>query len=395
MPPCDTAPVFGGKSRSLKCDSKSITRMSNKKPLSVGAVRGMTATGFGVLIVIFGWATGYFDGPGFEVKIEPAPAEVFERRNLDEIGCAEEEHAPAAGGGEPDSAQTANTPQQNRNLAITHWNAGVTARSFGELTTAEENWAKAIEIDPALTEDIQPHLDAVRTEILARANYLLKSTSHFDLRFDPYDSGMTARVPEIEAALDQAFDEVAALWGLHPHQRTEVLILRRGESDAAAWAAGIYDGRIRLIFGDETPATTLRRTMKHEHTHAAFHRLGIQLPTWLNEGCAEISAGASLARTRAYLADALASGQRLPAPSELDTRWVGWTDADRVRMAYAYSTSFVAWLQNKFGESSPRLLFERIPSQGLETAVLATFGQGLSALEAEHRAWLKEFSRVR
>ncbi|MBT3340631.1 MAG: tetratricopeptide repeat protein [Planctomycetes bacterium] len=458
--------------------------MSREKPLSMGAVRGMTATFFGALVLIFGWLTGYFDGAGVvepkQEAIEPLGA-TFERHSLDEIGCAEDgvaaeqgqdkkpslteqarvalsnsdyaravslcrkalvaepddptirrnlstvlttqAHAIAragdselalahyleaaeydANGGRPAASRArllfdlgrldeadailADLKQEFPNRALVWQISGSCARAFGHLDQAVSDWSRAIELDAAFAENLQPHLDAARAEIAARASYLLKSTSHFDLRYNPLDVGMAARIPAIEQALDQAYDAVSALWGLHPSQRTEVLVLRRGESDAVGWASGLYDGRIRLILDDETREVALSRTMRHEHTHAAFHRLGLTLPTWINEGCAEIAAGASIDRARAYLADALSAGQVLPTPAELRSRWTTWSDADRVRMAYSYATSFLSWLQSQFGDSSPRLLFERVPSQGFDKAVGSTFGKSLSALEAEHRAWL-------
>ncbi|MFK5954982.1 MAG: tetratricopeptide repeat protein [Planctomycetota bacterium] len=251
-------------------------------------------------------------------------------------------------------------------------------RALQEITDALEQSPD----DPYLAE----RASQLRTEEELYRTFLTDATAHFESRFDPEDPDMVAWIPDLKRDLEEAYADVVALLGIQPQQRILVMWLdpEQYQWRAPDWSSGLYDGRVRIVI-DDYPAgkEAIRSTLRHELTHAVLFTLGTRLPTWLQEGMAQIAEGHAVELAR----DGLRA--RLPlriSVQDLDSNWTAWTDRDRVAQAYFYSMAFCGWLEDEYGRGVLHNLFQNVRGHTFEEGWERTFGLSFATVEANHRA---------
>ena len=114
--------------------------------------------------------------------------------------------------------------------------------------------------------------------------------SHFTVSFEgPAEAALAAEALEV---LDRAYWRIGQLLGTYPSEPIAV-VLYTGEqfrdiTRAPSWAAGAYDGVIRVpMRGALDKREELDRVLSHEFTHALIRTLASRgVPAWLNEGLA-------------------------------------------------------------------------------------------------------------
>jgi len=114
--------------------------------------------------------------------------------------------------------------------------------------------------------------------------------SHFTVSFEgPAEAELAAEALEV---LDRAYWRIGQLLGTYPSEPIGV-VLYTGEqfrdiTRAPSWAAGAYDGVIRVpMRGALDKREELDRVLSHEFTHALIRTLASRgVPAWLNEGLA-------------------------------------------------------------------------------------------------------------
>jgi tetratricopeptide (TPR) repeat protein len=114
--------------------------------------------------------------------------------------------------------------------------------------------------------------------------------SHFTVSFEgPAEADLAAEALEV---LDRAYWRVGQLLGTYPSEPVPVVLYTteqfRDITRAPGWAAGAYDGTIRVpMRGALDSPKELDRVLSHEFVHAVVHSLAPRgVPTWLNEGLA-------------------------------------------------------------------------------------------------------------
>lgn len=237
-------------------------------------------------------------------------------------------------------------------------------------------------------ESLRGRLKQLQEEQKAWEGFLTDSSAHFNYRYDPRKPSIVDAVPSLMTDLEDAYQAVAAELGLTPSDRILVLVLdrERYQGGAPKWSGGLYDGRIRLAVGNYgEERESIRATLRHEYTHAALHRLGPQLPTWLHEGFAQMVEGRSPGYARRRLQHAQ---QALPELASLSGNWTAWTDHSRVNQAYDYALSFVQFFRESYGATVYTLLFESVRYHGFEDGFRRTFGKPVELVDAEHREFL-------
>jgi tetratricopeptide (TPR) repeat protein len=113
---------------------------------------------------------------------------------------------------------------------------------------------------------------------------------HFVVSFEgPEDSALGAQAVE---ALERAYWRVGDLLSAFPTSPIPVILYSneqfRDITRSPSWAAGVYDGRIRVpVRGAAANLQELERVLGHEFVHALIRTLSDRpIPAWLNEGLA-------------------------------------------------------------------------------------------------------------
>ncbi len=187
--------------------------------------------------------------------------------------------------------------------------------------------------------------------------------AHFTILFDgPQDYALASRALEV---LEEAYYRIGtALYTFPDHPITVILYTQQQFQDvtrAPAWAAGAYDGRIRIpIRGALDRPEELTRVLSHELTHAMVQAIAPHgVPTWLNEGLAVNFEPGGAAWADGELA---ATTDRLPL-STLAGDFTG-KSADEARIAYAESAVVARRLLEEGGGSAVVAILEDL-SRGL------------------------------
>jgi tetratricopeptide (TPR) repeat protein len=213
----------------------------------------------------------------------------------------------------------ANDPKNAR----LHMGAGMAAAAEKRDTDARDEFDRAIALDPKLTQarallgQIQYRLgdrvaaiqtyDALlaltgddRDALATRERWVREGElqdrmqraigSHFTVSFEgPAEAELAAEALEV---LDRAYWRVGQLLGTYPSEAVPVVLYTteqfRDITRAPGWAAGAYDGTIRVpMRGALDSPKELDRVLSHEFVHAVVHSLAARgVPTWLNEGLA-------------------------------------------------------------------------------------------------------------
>ena len=172
--------------------------------------------------------------------------------------------------------------------------------------------------------------------------------SHFTIAFEgPEQIGLATRALE---SLDRAYWRVGGTLNSYPANPVPVVLYTteqfRDITRAPGWAAGAYDGTIRVpMRGALDRPEELDRVLAHEFTHALLRTLAPRgLPTWLNEGVA-----AALERESIDWATTRVGAAGGPAPLVALTGTFARFDAAQAELAYATSAVAVRTLLDENG----------------------------------------------
>ncbi len=191
-------------------------------------------------------------------------------------------------------------------------------------------------------------------------------SSRFMLRYEAGDISSDIAHSMI-AFLDQEYTRVANQLGCSSTDRLVTIVQTekayRASSDAAEWAGGQYDGRIRLpLFDLKTVTPQTRQTITHELVHACLANLG-QWPAWLHEGLAMKISGQTIpAQYRTKTKADLHAG-RMPRLENMSQSW-SRLDAEHAAKAYAYSFMAVELMLDHYQATGIRNILqspERLP----------------------------------
>ncbi|MFG0318822.1 MAG: peptidase MA family metallohydrolase [Planctomycetota bacterium JB042] len=261
-----------------------------------------------------------------------------------------------------------------------------------DLERSIEAYEKRIELEP--DDWAARQLERARREFAVSADYVDRSSNDFTLKF--LGSGANHAVADaVLALLEDARATVCADLGHYPVDRTMVLLYDddafRRATGAHDWVGGLYDGKIRLPLRDfGRQRKQLAATARHEYTHRVIADLAPNCPTWVNEGIAEwfedggATSHDAIRRLAAEKAD-------IPSFAEMPASFAEQSDAARVRVQYAASQSFLAFLRDRYGLGALREFVLGL-GRGLEVdeAMRRTFGYPLADLEA---LWRREILR--
>jgi Tetratricopeptide repeat/Peptidase MA superfamily len=255
---------------------------------------------------------------------------------------------------------------------VLHYGAGSAAYALGRTDLALRSLKKAVEIDPDFGEAeaalarvayaagdldlairageraaaLQPRdprladqLTSWRREAGVHNSYIEKPAAHFRILYEgATDPTIGDRVASV---LERNYTRVGQTLNSDLQDTLTVVLYTNREfqdiTRSPAWAAGGYDGRIRVAVGGglRSPAD-LERVVTHELVHAMIASLAPRrIPAWLNEGLAT-----HLESTEhAWVAPTIAAAGSVPA---LETLANGFGSLDERQALVAYAESQVA-----------------------------------------------------
>jgi hypothetical protein len=164
-----------------------------------------------------------------------------------------------------------------------------------------------LEVMPCLAEAARERPSASRLyDRLSRQTdveeaFLAAASDHFVASF-PASGPSAASIGEVLEMLERARSRVDATTGLASRRLVPVVLYEADLFDAAIdkphWAAGLYDGKIRLHMDAHAENPLLFEVaLTHEYVHALTHEhTGTRLPNWFREGLADVLARATTLR---------------------------------------------------------------------------------------------------
>ena len=237
-------------------------------------------------------------------------------------------------------------------------------------------------------------LEKVRRELAVEEEMQREYGGHFVISFDDQKNHeLGSQVLEV---LEEAYLALGSLLDYYPRQRVTVLLYTRQQfselTDSPEWAAGLYDGKIRLpVGGIKQVNRTVRALLYHEYMHVILREIaGRKLPAWLNEGLAitaEVASGLTRLEKDGFdRAGELFSLRQLEQP-------FGRYDGHQSFLAYRQSYSLVNFLIDEYGEHHLRSLLFGLAEGGDIADVFAESYSlyGLSYPDFENR-WRKRQS---
>ena len=221
-------------------------------------------------------------------------------------------------------------------------------------------WASMVSAQDA--QDRQAHDEALQR------SFLLSQGAHFTVLFEgPKDYDLASRALEV---LEQAYFRIGTALYTFPEQPITVILYTqeqfRDVTRAPGWAAGAYDGRIRIpIRGALQEPDELERVLSHELAHAMIQTIAPHgVPLWLNEGLAVMFEP----RGREWADLELARYERRLPFARL-THSFGTFSGDDARLAYAQSAVMARTLFDESGGATVvAILKDLAAGESLETA---------------------------
>jgi hypothetical protein len=168
---------------------------------------------------------------------------------------------------------------------------GLVLYRLGKVTEAVKVLETAQKYTPE-DKDVADLLTKWRPEARQQNDLYEARGAHFSVLFQgPADDLAARRIVEL---LEAAYWRIGGVLSTYPSEAVAVVLYTRDQFRAASsapdWAAGLYDGRIKIpTVGALQNPEALKRLLAHEFTHAVIAQIaGAAVPKWLNEGLAEL-----------------------------------------------------------------------------------------------------------
>lgn len=233
----------------------------------------------------------------------------------------------------------------------------------GQLESAVEHLARAIELGTE-REDLavlQRILARWRSELELGRDDWTEGSNRFELTYDTDREDILHHSHEILEHLEMCYDDLVRWFGSDPLVGgAAIRVVLYGPEDfdrltgLGDWAAGVFDGVVRVSVHDLAGGQDWRAVLRHELVHAFVQGLARHdVPGWLNEGLAQIleNRPGEVARAQRLL-----SKEELVPLERLVGSLAGWNDSAAIARAYAQSLLFVDYLRQTYGDEALRRL---------------------------------------
>ena len=254
----------------------------------------------------------------------------------------------------------------------------------GDLPGALALWRRALEQAPG-NQTLAGLIAKGERELPVESRMDRGYSSMFDLSFDAeLAPGLAASVLD---ALESAYNRVGADLDLFPTTRIPVLLYAKGDYATVTagpdWSGGLYDGKIRLPVGGLTRITPqLRGILFHEFTHVLIAEITHgNIPTWLNEGLAEVEGQKEFTPPGSSLVGKLVPFSELAGPFTA-------LDGAQARAAYRQSCSLASFMVSRYGWYAVQGILRRLGERAtIEVAVEKALSDWSLDLPGMIREW--------
>jgi peptidase MA superfamily protein/tetratricopeptide repeat protein len=223
---------------------------------------------------------------------------------------------------------------------------GQLAYGQGDLDLAISSYERVIKAAPGNARVYQ-QLQAWKKEAALHEGFVSRPGVRFNVMFE---GPAQARIAEsVSRVLEASYVRVGGALNAYPSETITAILYTKEQfrdvTRAPFWAAGAYDGRIRIpVLGALRVPGELERVVSHEFVHALIQSVAPRgVPTWLNEGLATYFEPAD----HSWMLQRLRSA---PATIPLARLEESFSQLDGVDPVLAYAESVVA----------ARLLVERL-----------------------------------
>jgi len=259
----------------------------------------------------------------------------------------------------------------------------------GDLPAALTFWRRALREDPE-NKTLPGFIGKAERELPVESKMDKGYSSMFDLSFDAeLPPGLSAEVLD---ALESAYNRVGADLGVFPTTRIPVLLYTKADYSSVTagpdWSGGLYDGKIRLPVGGVTRVTPqLRGIIFHEFTHVLIAELTRgNIPTWLNEGLAEIEGRREFSHPGQELSRLSKREQLIPI-STLSGSFTSMGGTQAVQ-AYQQSYSMADFMVSRYGWYAMQGILKQLGERaGIEAAVAKALSDWSLDLPGVIREW--------
>lgn len=228
------------------------------------------------------------------------------------------------------------------------------AYAQGDLDLAIKSLEKVIALAPG-SPGIYRQLEDWKKEASLHASFNTQPGVRFNILFEgPEQRAMADRV---SAILERAYASVGKALNTYPPETITVILYTKEQfkaiTHAPGWAAGAYDGRIRIpVLGALRVPGELDRVVTHEFVHAAINSIAARgIPVWLNEGLATYFEPTD----HAWLERRLRTAPGLLPVKTLESSF-GQLDGEEALLAYAQSWAAAGLLVRRLGPNFPVFL---------------------------------------
>ena len=241
-----------------------------------------------------------------------------------------------------------------------------------KLSDAKGHYETAYGLQPSA--GLQKKIEKIRDESRVERNLSTYREQHFIIKYK--NSEQQFEGFELRELLRETYRNISQEFAYYFNHQVVVILYDEDDfrkiTNAPHWAAGLYDGKVRMPvsrkgFGE----TDLRALTAHEVTHAFVAAMsGNQAPGWINEGLAEYMEAKIKKSDQIIFKAALKTNRLIPADQlMLPSSALGMNDTLQIGLFYQQSLEMVSFMVKRYGMFRVK-------------QVLAEYGKGSNSDEA-------------
>ena len=257
---------------------------------------------------------------------------------------------------------------------------GEVVHGSGDIDGAIAIYEKALKYAPK-DADLAAKLAGLRKDTERHGTFTERRDQMFTVLYEGRQEEATAvKATEI---LRTAYRKITARLGAQPANSIYVVLYTerqfRDFTGSPDWAAGVYDGRIRVqTAGALKDPVSFERVLTHELAHAIIWGLAPRgVPAWLHEGMAQYFADSDIQGARRRV-----KAQGSPVVLKDLERSFSTKTAIEARFAYEASLAAVSFVVERSGFGWGTFFSDLAEGEPCESALIRRFGLSYADLEA-------------